>query len=87
VFFSGSRKWKKVSDAVLAQVRPLVVLMERQTGSKISVLRDDNYFLGFVVGQIGLRIRRIQQLLNVNLDQEDTETILLLIMTRSTEKT
>ena len=79
MFFSRSRKWKKVGDAVLAEVHPLVLLMERQTGRKISVLRDENYFLGFVVGQIGLCMRRIQHEMNVNLDQVDKGTVLFLV--------
>jgi len=37
MFFSKARKWKKVGDAVLAEVHPLVLLAERQTGQKIRV--------------------------------------------------
>jgi hypothetical protein len=80
VFFSRSRKWKKVGDAVLANVHPLVLLMERQTGRKISVLRDDNYFLGFVLGMTGLCMQRAQHELGVTLDQEDKGTIIFLVI-------
>jgi len=80
MLFSRSRKWKKIGDAVLAEVHPLVLLMERQTGRKISVLREDNYFLGFVIGQVGLCMRRIQHEMNVNLEPEDKGTVVFLVI-------
>ena len=79
MFFSRSRKWKKVGDAALAEVQPLVALAERQTGRKISVLRDDDYFLGFIAGQCGLFIKRAERE-GVKLDQVDTGTILFLVI-------
>jgi hypothetical protein len=50
MFFSKARKWKKVGDAVLSEVHPLILLAERQMGKKISVVSDDNYILGFITG-------------------------------------
>jgi hypothetical protein len=65
---------RAVGDAVLAQVHPLVLLAEHQTGKKIQLLSDDNYILGFVSGLIALTSRRVNQ----NLSQVDSGTILFL---------
>jgi hypothetical protein len=76
MFFSKSRKWKKVSGAVLAEVQPLMTLVERNTGKKISVVKDDNYFLGFITGMISLTMRRVGGDLTI----EDKGMILFLVI-------
>ena len=76
MFFSKARKRKRVGDAVLAEVQPMMTLIERNTGKKISVLKDDNYFLGFITGMVALTMRRADQ----NLTIEDKGTILQLVI-------
>ena len=76
MFFSRARKWKKVGDAVLAEVHPLVLLAERQTGKKISVLSGDNYILGFITGLSAITAKRV----GVNLNHEDSGMILHLVI-------
>jgi len=78
MFFSKSRKWKKVGDAVLAEVQPLILLAERQTGKKISSLSGDNYILGFIGGMSAITAKRVGQ----NLSQEDSGTILFLVLSQ-----
>jgi hypothetical protein len=76
MFFSKARKWKKVGDAVLAEVQPLVMLAERQAGKKICALRDDDYILGFITGLSAITAKRDGE----NLTQEDSGTILFLVL-------
>jgi hypothetical protein len=76
MFFSKARKWKRVGDAVLAEVYPLISDAERHTGKKISVLSSDNYILGFITGMCAITARRVGE----NLSQLDSGTILFLVM-------
>jgi hypothetical protein len=76
MFFSKARKWKKVGDAVLADVQPLVMFAERQTGKKISLLSGDNYVLGFITGLSALTARRVGE----NLSHQDSGMILHLVI-------
>jgi hypothetical protein len=76
VFFSKARKWKRIADAVLGEVRPLTMLAEQQTGKKISVLSEDNYCLGFITGLSAITARRVGE----NLSHEDSGTILFLVI-------
>ena len=76
MFFSKARKWKKVGDAVLAEVQPLVTLTERQTGKRIGVLSGDDYILGFITGLSAITAKRV----GANLSEEDSGTILFLVL-------
>jgi hypothetical protein len=76
MFFSKARKWKRVGDAVLAQVHPLILDAERNTGKKISVLGGDSYLLGFITGLSALTARHV----GGNLSHEDSGIILSLVI-------
>ena len=48
MFFSRSRKLKKVADAILVEVQRLIGRLELQINKKINVVSDDDYLLGFI---------------------------------------
>jgi uncharacterized protein YggL (DUF469 family) len=68
VFFSRSRKWKKIADAILVEVQHLICRLELQINKKINVVSDDDYLLGFIDELCDLLINRAEQE-GVKLDQ------------------
>jgi hypothetical protein len=78
VFFSRSRKWKKIADAILVEVQHLISRLELQINKTINV-SDDDYLLGFIDELCDLPINRAEQE-GVKLDQVDKETILFLVI-------
>ena len=79
MFFSRSRKWKKVADAILVEVQHLISRLEPQINKTINVVSDDDYLLGFIDELCDLLINRAEQE-GVKLDQVDKETILFLVI-------
>jgi hypothetical protein len=76
MFFSRARKWKRVGDAVLAEVHPLVMTAERYTGKRFGTLGGDTYVLGFITGLSSITAKRV----GANLSQEDSGAILFLVV-------
>jgi len=76
MFGSKGRHRKKLTEAILAELQPLVFDVERQTGKKISSIRKDPYTLGFLAGMTSYTTMRLDQ----NLDQGDKGLILFAVI-------
>jgi hypothetical protein len=57
MFFSA-HKHKRIADAVLTQVQPLLNVLDRFMGGIPTGLASDKYVLGFFCGNIGLEMTR-----------------------------
>ena len=76
MFGSKGRHRKKLTEAILAELQPLVFDVERQTGKKISSIRKDPYTLGFLAGMTSYTTMRLDQ----TLDQGDKGLILFAVI-------
>jgi hypothetical protein len=56
VVFSRRENDKKIADAVLRQLEPLLNVVERFAGVKPPELTDDQFVLGFVCGDINVEM-------------------------------
>jgi hypothetical protein len=75
--FIRAWKRKKVADAVLSQVQPLLVTIARILGGVPPGLTRDKYMLGFFCMTIGIAM---QQMAHRPLNTEDKGTILLVVL-------
>jgi hypothetical protein len=78
MFGSKGRKRNKITEAILAELQPLVFDIERQTGKKLNSIRKDPYTLGFLAGMTSYTTMRLDQ----NLDQGDRGLILFAVIER-----
>lgn len=74
--FFRAYKHKKIADAVLDQVHPLLAVVKRFGGVTPASLASDKYVLGFLCANIGIEMQRAG---GASLDQAGRGTVMLLV--------